>query len=418
MILRNDLRAERAPECLEVYQLTTGDLTGSHLYMEAQIFAPDSTRFLLHESATAHGSDKNDPHHKYLVCNLANNGALHPITEETGVTAPSVSPDGRYIYYFVDETEINGGRLILKRVDFDGTDRQTLLVLDTPLPGPNRYPSCIYPLSTIRSDGRKIALSCFLGNGQIEGVLWGLMIFDLDKLSVESILSGQSWCNIHPQYCRSTAREHMQDILIQENHGNLPNPAGEIQRLVGGTGADIHVIRDDGTAFRNMPWGRDGNEFCQGHQCWRGMSEWAITSTGTKEPSEHQLIESRSVPHTDHIGAASPGGIRNHLSRSFPQPCFSHFATDISGSQLITDTTATDQGGRVFLATLQQAGEGPASSWTALTNPHSSWEKDAHIHPFLSPDGTKAFFNSDESGKLQAYMIRGLESLKPKTGDD
>jgi len=34
----------------------------------------------------------------------------------------------------------------------------------------------------------------------------------------------------------------------------------------------------------------------------------------------------------------------------------------------------------------------------------------SHLHPFLSPDGTMAFFNSDESGILQAYMIRGLEN--------
>ncbi len=40
--------------------------------------------------------------------------------------------------------------------------------------------------------------------------------------------------------------------------------------------------------------------------------------------------------------------------------------------------------------------------------PRSTCDKGAHIHPFLSPDGTMAFFNSDESGLLQAYMIRGL----------
>lgn len=409
MILRNDLRAEGAPDYLEVLQLTTGALPSSHLYMEAQVFTPDSTRFVLHESATAHGADRNDPHHRYLVCNLEDNGALHPITEEVGATALSVSPDGRYVYYFVDKTQISGGSLILKRVGIDGTDRQTLLVLDTPLPGTNRHPSLIYPLSTIRSDGRKIALSCFLGNGQIEGLLWGLMVFDLDKLSVELILSGQSWCNVHPQYCRSTDSEHLHDILIQENHGNLCNPAGDIQRLVGGTGADIHVIRDDGTDFRNLPWGRDGNEFCQGHQCWRGRTAWAITSTGTKQPSEQQLIESQAVPYTGHLGAASPLGIRNHLSRSFSGPCFSHFATDINGARLITDTTAADQGGRIFMASLDQPGKDPAASWTCLAHPHSSWKKESHIHPFLSPDGTKAFFNSDESGMLQAYMIRGLE---------
>jgi Tol biopolymer transport system component len=37
--------------------------------------------------------------------------------------------------------------------------------------------------------------------------------------------------------------------------------------------------------------------------------------------------------------------------------------------------------------------------------------KGSHIHPFLSPDGRTAYFNSDESGTLQAYMIRGMEAI-------
>ena len=81
MILRNDLLSESSPECLEVFQLTTDTLPSSHLYMEAQVFTPDSARFVLHKSATAHGSDKLNPHHQYLICDLEDNGSLHPITE-------------------------------------------------------------------------------------------------------------------------------------------------------------------------------------------------------------------------------------------------------------------------------------------------------------------------------------------------
>jgi hypothetical protein len=35
-------------------------------------------------------------------------------------------------------------------------------------------------------------------------------------------------------------------------------------------------------------------------------------------------------------------------------------------------------------------------------------ESDMHLHPFLSPDGSMAFFNSTESGELQAYMATGF----------
>jgi len=53
----------------------------------------------------------------------------------------------------------------------------------------------------------------------------------------------------------------------------------------------------------------------------------------------------------------------------------------------------------------------PRSDWTFLLSPGSTLNKQTHIHPFLSPDGKMAFFNSDESGVAQAYMICGLENL-------
>jgi hypothetical protein len=93
---RPDLLDAESPKGLEVSQLTTEpDLSGAHLYMEAQIFTPDSKRFLLHRSATAHGGNKSDPKHRYYVCDLENGGALTPIIEELACVAPSVSPDGR-----------------------------------------------------------------------------------------------------------------------------------------------------------------------------------------------------------------------------------------------------------------------------------------------------------------------------------
>ena len=408
---RQDLRAPDARSDIEVIQLTDGDLPSAHVYMEAHVFAPDSNRLVLHESATAHSHDRNDPGHRYLVCDLDDNCSLSPVTEEMGATAPSVSPDGRHVFYLVDETRNDGGRLTLKRVGLDGSDRQTLLVVDSPLAGAGRRPSRIYPLSTIRSDGKRLALPCFLGDGRSNGQPWGLMVFDLDSLSVDVILVGPRWCNMHPQYSRSRACDQMVDILVQENHGSLCTDTGAVTRLVGGAGADVHVVRDDGTELRNMPWGRDGKEYCQGHHCWRGTTAWAITSTSTAEPGEGRLIESQAVAHTGHVGAASPGGIRNDLSRSFPRPCFHHFATDAAGRRLVTDTGPKDSAGRLFVATLHEAGQAALSSWTCLAHPGSSWRKEAHTHPFLSPDGTKAFFNSDESGICQAYMIRGLESL-------
>lgn len=410
MLPRPDLLPAGAPCGLEIFQLTQGEIPSCHVYMEAQIFTPDSRRFLLHASAHPHGSSKDDPKHRYLLCDLDQGGELQPLTTETGATAPAFSPDGRMLYYFVNETVIGGGRLLLKRVALDGTQRQTVMVVDQPLPGCGRRPSCIYPLSTIRSDGRRLAISCFLGDGTEEGILWGLLCFDLVDATVELILSGLTWSNVHPQYSRSLDPVARRDILVQENHGNICRPDGSKVQQTGGVGADIHVVRDDGGDFRNLPWGRDENEHCQGHQCWRGRTDWAIMASSNTFPPEQQLIEARAVPHHGHDGMYSAGdGRRNHLSRSFAgAPHFYHFATDIAGTMLVTDTSPKDVTAKVWLADLGRAGEDPALNWRCLAEPRSSWQKDTHMHPFLSPDGTMAFFNSDESGVLQAYMVCGL----------
>lgn len=407
--LRPDLVARNAPQGIEVVQLTSEpDVPSSHLYMEAQIFTMDSKRFVLHRSATAHGSSQLDEKHQYLLCDLENDCALAPLTTERGATGASVSPDGKYLYYFVNETVVGGGRLSLKRVQLDGADRQTIVVVDAPLPGTRFHPSRIYPLSTISSDGNRLAISAFLGDGKTEGAPFGLMVFDVPKATVNLVIHGQSWCNMHPQYCRSTEPDALHDILIQENHDNVCSAEGAITKLVGGQGADIHVLRDDGSNFRNMPWGRDGNEFCQGHQCWRGRTTWAITSTGTRKPPEAQLIEGRAAPHAGHVGIQTPGAVRNDLTRDFPKPHFYHFATDIAGQRLISDGGRMGRDAGVYVAELGEAGKAAARDFRCLASPKSTCAKGAHIHPFLSPDGRLGFFNSDESGLLQAYMIRGI----------
>ena len=407
---RPDLLAGDSPGGLRVFQLTTEETPSSHIYMEAQIFTPDSRRFLLHHPARAHGIDFMDPAHRYLVCDLDSGGELTPITDEVGAVAPSVSPDGEFLYYFVDATTpAAGGRLTLKRVRMDGAGREEIAVLDgvpAGWPGPFSRP---YSLSTISSDGERLAISGFLGDGGSENAPWGLLVFDVASGGVELILQGPSWCNVHAQYCRSTDPEAARDILIQENHGNLCDAAGRCTRLVGGNGADVHVIRDDGTAFRDLPWGRDGNEFCQGHQCWIGRSERAVTSTTTREPDGRELIEGRAAPHAGHRGRRTPGGERNDLSRGFPGPDFCHFATDIAGRRLISDSGPRDRGGGLWLGRLPGEEGGPMEDWTWLLNPRSTWRKESHIHPFLSPDGRAGFFNSDESGTHQCYMVKGWQ---------
>jgi hypothetical protein len=411
MKIRPDMLDENSPSCIEIFQLTQEDIPSSHVYMEAQIFTLDSKRFVLHRAASAHSRIPDDPEHQYFLCDIENRCECIPLTEDPAAIAPSVSPDGQFLYYFIDKGLPDGGSVILERVNLDGTGRQVITDLDSGIPGDGRFPSRIYPLSTISSDGKRLAVSAFLGNGTAEDAPYGLLVFDLETGNAKIIIEGPSWCNIHPQYSRSPDPVHSHDILIQENHGNTHDPEGSIVQLTGGNRADIHVIQDDGSDFRTMPWGRDGNEFCQGHQCWRGRSGSAITSTNTKNPPECQLIEGWAVDNQEHNGINTPDGKRNDLSKEFPDPGFAHFSTDINGTRLISDCAPFDKGGRIFLFDLPDKNTEPFKKSVYLCNAGSTCVKETHIHPFLSPDGTMGFFNSNESGILQAYMIKNLNEV-------
>ena len=127
---RPDMPDENSPKNLTVVQLTADPETPcAHVYMEAQIFSPDSRRFLLERSGNPHGPKKNDPEHQYLLCDLENDCELVPVTDELNAIAPSFDPTGQFIYYLVDNSDINSGSIAVKRVNADGTGRETLMVV-------------------------------------------------------------------------------------------------------------------------------------------------------------------------------------------------------------------------------------------------------------------------------------------------
>jgi len=408
MLARPDLVRPLSPEGTMVHQLTTEtEVPSCHIYMEAQIFSPDSERFVLHRSANAHRPQRGDPEHRYMVCDLENGGELIPITEEINAIGPSVSPDGEWFYYFVDRTEVGGGSLTLKRVHLDGTERQTILVVDAPIPGTNLRPSFVAARSGISSDGKRVAFSGFLRDGEREDLPWGLMVFDVEEASVRVVLYGNDWCDMHPQYCRAPESSH--DILVQHNHGWFYAPDGRYCRSAGGTGADVHVIRDDGTDLRDMPFGRDGNEFCQGHQCWLGRTAWGLSTTHLLDRREEQLILGQSAPCAGHIGLRTPGAVRNDMTRAFEGPHFYHFQPDAEGRRIIMDYHDAQGRQGIYVADVpEDPPSGALGDYRYVVNPRSSWKSEAHPHAFLSPDGSMGFFNSDEGGILQAYMVCGL----------
>ncbi len=420
------------PAGLALYQLTDeADVPSCHVYMEAQVFTPDSRRFVLHRSAHPHGSVRDDPAHRYLLCDLADGGALMPLTEEVGVTAPAVSPDGTTFYYFVNEI-FEKGRIRFRKVDLATGRRDEIAVCELP-GGPS---PCFYPLSTISSDGRHIAIATSLTVPELrpwlDNALW---IFDTATGESRIALRGPDFCNLHPQYSRNPARPRT--ILVQHNHGSrhlaLPSARREGYVSLGhiaaldaesghrvrdicagarpdvastGYGIDLHVVEDDGTGWRTLPVGRDGVEFCQGHQCWVGRGDRVISSTllfQTPSTAHQELVEMAWFDGAVHCGDKTAGGARNILSRGVEPPHFLHFATDAAGRRLVSDYEADNGEWHLYVGELGDFGA-PAALHRILnlgSRAASPW----HPHPFLSPDGRWAFFNSSASGQLQAYAV-------------
>ena len=132
---RPDLLPKGADSALAIHQITNDNTPSGHVYMEAQIFTPDSQRFVYRRAAFSHDGDRYNPEHRMMLCDLENGGECYSLTNELGVAGPSISPDGKVMYYFVGEKTGDYETVHLKRVNLDGSGRETVHVLDTFIPG-------------------------------------------------------------------------------------------------------------------------------------------------------------------------------------------------------------------------------------------------------------------------------------------
>ncbi|MFC1614907.1 hypothetical protein ACFL5K_06380, partial [Gemmatimonadota bacterium] len=264
---RPDLLDENSPPGLRVVQITTNPAVLSHnVYTEAQVFTPDSKRFVFIRQRN------------YWLCDIEDNFSLRQLTEERGAMAPSVSPDGKWMYFFVNSTSTFGGALYLKRVSLENFSRQTVYKLEGPIPGTNYRANGATTLSSISSDGKRICIASFLGDGKTVNAPFGLLVFDLENPSVRLVFKDKYFHNAHPQYCRSTDPELSHDIMLQNNHGDSLLVTGRSVRSVSGREGDLHVIRDDGTNWRDIPVGRDSVQFIQGHEQWLGRTGYVLSA--------------------------------------------------------------------------------------------------------------------------------------------
>jgi len=403
---RSDLLDDNSPQGLNLIQITSNITEDSwNVYTEAHVFTPDSKRFIFVRE------------HNYWICDIDKNFALRQVTDEKGAVGPSVSPDGKWMYYLVDRTLTSEGTLTLKRLSLSNYTRETLLIIDATIPGTNYKPTQVYTLTSISQDGKKLVTSCFLGDGTIENAPWGLLVFDLENSSVSLVFEGNDFCNMHSQYCLSTDPKFSHDVLMQQNHGCVVDVNGNIITLSSGLGADLHVIKDDGTNWRDIPIGRNGVEYVQGHEQWRGRTN-SVLSGMTMDSGKKRILIGYPIATdetTSHAGFGIADGKFIDITRNIENPNFWHFSSDLSGMNIISDTYPDDTTGKriinLMIGTLSP-GDNPELKQQYLLNTGTSASGDGestHPHPFFSPDNTMVFFNSDVNGKPEVWMVTGFD---------
>lgn len=407
---RPDMLDENSPEGLKVIQVTTDPFVRSHnVYTEIKVFTPDSRKFVFIRERN------------FWLCDIDDGYSLRQITDEPGAQAPSVSADGLWMYYFVDRTSSYGGELILKRVSLTDFTRQTLMELEGPLPGTDFRPNGYTTLSSISSDGKRLCIAAFVGNDGSFNAPFGLLVFDLEKITVDLVFTGREFHNAHPQYCLSTDPEMSHDIMLQHNHGDSLLPTGRCVRSVTGREGDLHVIRDDGTNWRDIPVGRDSVQFIQGHEQWLGRTGKVLSAMSIRQGPQkgrRPIFLASPVPtgpESGHLGVNTPGGDYVDITRSMENPDFWHFSSDLSGKYLASDTWVKDEGMerpevRLVAGTLSE-GDRPELRVRHLIHTGSSGRNPAHPHPFFSPDNSMILFNSDidGQGQVQVFMVTGFE---------
>jgi len=398
-----------SPAGMTVRQVTDDPESAFLVYPDKPCFLVDGHRLVIHTSTGL------------AICDLENGGALRPVLEDEEKRGVRVTFDGRYCFY-KNPVEEGDTSLTIHRLDFETMQADEVFHAEGSLPG-THSPVSKFGLATISSDNNRIASTVFMGDGTAETAAYGIVSLDLARGEWSHVAQAPDFVNTHLQYCRSTDPVASRDLLLQHNHGAQLDVNGKTERGLGPPsdgGVDLHIVADDGSNWRDLPFGRDGVESCIGHQVWRGNSDSVATVTlqnldtsyGWAEGSRQEVVAGWSAPadkNQPHRGRLNPGTRRLLLSEGFTDPRFCHLCCDDSGLNWVFDTFPVFDGQRAGM--LLYAGSAPDENSPAkiqyLLNTGITFKfgSQYHAHPILSPDGSKILFNSNISGKPQVYMV-------------
>jgi hypothetical protein len=391
---------------MRVRQPVTGLEWTELIYPDVPCFLADGRSFVFHSPEGP------------MICYLEKQVRTRPLFTDRKPRHFVITPDGRFVCY-TERNDRNGGTVTLFRKDLETFRTETVFSASGRLPGSKLSVKRFSRIQTVSSDNRRVATTgCCLGGRRKPTGPFGILVIDLDSGQTRLAAEDPDFGNPHVQYCRAAEEEASHDLMIQMNHSLAPVP--------GALGVDAHVVRDDGSNWRNLPWGRDGKESLIGHQIWRGNTRAGVTVTlenqdtsyGWADGTRQDVVAGWPVPaaRDAHTGRLTRGASRARveLSKGFPKARFCHLGTDATGLRLALDTFPNFDGERagmqVFFASARN--ERSPARFTYLLNSRNTFTgKSLHAHPILSPDGTMLLFNSAISGTRQFYLVTQFEDL-------
>lgn len=414
----------KSPAGMKVYQMTEDPERAGLIYPDQPSFLADGRRFVVNTSS---GSQVCDPE----------DGSLRPVFKNGERFPVSLTFDGRYGYFNrsggkkrkadAGEGEERKNEVTLARVDLDTGEVEDLFHAEGKLPGTD-IDAKDFGIATVSVDNQRIATTVSLYDGKTPDAPYAIIALDLERGEARHVMAHRDFGNTHLQYCRNTEEpDAAHDLLVQMNHGSRRDAEGKSLRGQGPPsekGVDIHVVRDDGTNWRDMPFGRDGKESCIGHQVWRGRGRSAATvvlenldtSYGWAEGSRQGVVAGWPGPADidgPHLGALNPETERVVLSEGFKDPRFCHLACDATGLKFTLDTFPVFDGERAGMQVYVGSAPDERSplNFRYILNTGINFvgnNTGYHAHPILSPDGEILLFNSKITGTPQAYMVTGM----------
>ncbi len=398
-----------SPEGVSVYQLTPEEKRSEPVYPDSPGFLEGGRSLLLQTSSGPQ------------ICHFDDGGRLEPLRDRVpDLRGARLAGDGRHVV--CTRGEPSDDTIVFHRMDLFTGEIEKVFIGKGTLPG-TLLPVTGLHIETTSWDGTRLGAHGYLDYQRKCDGAHGIVILDTEIGRTEVVFS-QRYPHAHLRYCPSPEPTLRRTLMVQHHHEREVAENGKEIRhpwSPDDRGVDLHVLRDDGSGWSDLPFGRDGDESCIGHQVWHGedgavaavMLQNRDNSYGWADGTRQHAVTGTAVPSDpgdEHCGARGREAYRRYLSRPEESPRLCHLHADRSGLRFTFDTFPVWSGDRAGMAIyLGESREfGGSLKFRYLLNTGTVLRGGCHAHPILSPDGDALFFTSDYHGSPQAYMVTGL----------